>query len=386
MREAQGRVEAIVFDAFHDLYNTGIRNQKWTGCGRLARGFAVGDRLQMKFRTFRNSDPPALLEIWNESGLGRGAYFVRSTLLFEYCVFSKPYFDYSGLIIAEQEGRPVGFVHAGFGPNAAETSLSLDTGVICAVAVRPDWRRQKIGTQLIEQAVNYLRRQGAKEIIAGGCPPYNPFYFGLYGGADLPGFLLSDPAADPFFARLGFTPWRTFHVYERHLEDYQSVVDPRFVALRRRYDVQLVPQPDIPSWWRECVLGVFEPFEFRLADRLTGIPAARVTGWEMSAGRGPGPSAIGILEVYVRPDVRRQGLARFLLNQMIRYIQEQFFRTVEVHVPDGDEAATNLFLGLGFQRVDIGRSYRESSPTRSEEPTLPAGASQPHQTGGSPVL
>lgn len=341
----------------------------------------------MKFRSFRNSDPPALVEIWNESALGRGAYTVRSPLLFEYCVFSKPYFDYSGLIVAEDDGHPIGFVHAGFGPNAAETSLSLETGVICAVAVHPKWRRRGIGTQLIEHAVAYLRQHGAKDIVAGGFPPYNPFYFGLYGGADLPGFLLSDPAADPFFTTLGFTPFRTFEIYERLLEDYQSVVDPRFVALRRRYDVQLVPQPDIPSWWRECVLGVFEPFEFRLADKLTGIPAARVTGWEMSAGRGPGPSAIGILEVYVRPDVRRQGLARFLLNQMLRYVQEQFLRTVEVHIPEGDEAATKLFRGLGFQHVDTGRSYRRPEPATSEEVAVtPIDSAKIHHTGGSPVL
>ncbi len=321
----------------------------------------------MNFRGFRNTDPPVLMEIWNESALGRGAYHVRSPILFEYCVLSKPYFDYSGLIVAEDEGRPIGFAHAGFGPNAAETNLSVETGVICAVVVRPDRRRQKVGTQLVERAMTYLQQHGARDIIAGGIPPYHPFYFGLYGGANLPGFLLSDPAADPFFSHLGFTAWRTHHVYERRLEDYQSIVDSRFVALRRRYDVQLIPQPDIPSWWRECVLGVFEPFEFRLADRLTGLPAARVTGWEMSAGRGPGHGAIGILEIHVRPDVRRQGLARFLLNQMFRYVQEQFFRTVEVHIVEGDEAATNLFVGLGFQCVDTGRSYRWPTSSVSGE-------------------
>lgn len=320
----------------------------------------------MNFRSFRNTDPPALIEIWNEAGLGRGAFPLRSPVLFEYCVFSKPYFDPAGLIVAEEDGRVVGFAHAGFGPNAAETDLSFDTGVICAVLVRPSHRRQRVGTQLVERAESYLRQRGATEILAGGVPPYNPFYFGLYGGANLPGFLLSDPAADPFFRKLGFVPWRVKHVFERRLEDYQNVIDPRFVALRRRYDVQLVPQPDIPSWWREAVLGSFEPFEFRLADRLNGIPAARVTGWEMTAGLTPsGHGSIGILDVFVRPEVRRQGLARFLLNQMFRYIQEQFFRLVEVHIPDGDEPALKLFQSLGFQHVDTGRSYRQpgsSSP------------------------
>jgi ribosomal protein S18 acetylase RimI-like enzyme len=323
----------------------------------------------MKFRPFQNTDPPALIEIWNEAGLGRGAFPVRSPVLFEYCVFSKPYFDPAGLIVAIDDGRLVGFVHAGFGPNAAETNLSTETGVVCAVVVRPSHRRQKIGTQLIHHAEEYLRQRGAKKIIAGGVPPWNPFYFGLYGGANLPGFLLTDAAAEPFFLRLGFSTWQSRLVFERRLNDYQSVIDPRFVALRRRYDVQLVPQPDIPSWWCECVFGLFEPFEFRLADRLTGIPAARVVGWEMTAGLTPqGHGSIGLLNVYVRPEVRRQGLARFLLNQMIRYIQEQFFQLVEVHIPEGDDPAIKLFQSLGFQQIDMGRSYQKVQEVHESEP------------------
>ena len=107
-------------------------------------------------------------------------------------------------------------------------------------------------------------------------------------------------------------------------------------------------------------MGVFEPVEFRLTDKLSGIPAARTMVWEMTAGRQPGHGVAGVLDVQVRPDVRRQGLARFLLNQMLRYIQEQYFRGAEVHVPELNQAALGLFKSLGFAQVDIGRSYRRS--------------------------
>ncbi len=202
--------------------------------------------------------------------------------------------------------------------------------------------------------------------------PLNPFYFGLYGGADSPGFLASDTSAGLFFEHHGFQPFETTLVFERKLEGYQPVIDPRFVALRRRYDVQLIPQPEIQSWWQECVLGNFEPVEFRLQDKLSGIPAARALVWEMSAGRQPGHGAAGILNIQVRPDVRRQGLAKFLLNQMIRYIQEQFFRSSEVHIPDQNEATLELFKSLGFEKVDVGRSYhRLSEATTSTAATPP---------------
>jgi ribosomal protein S18 acetylase RimI-like enzyme len=327
-----------------------------------------------QFRIFRNTDPPALVDIWNESFTGRGAYPLRSASLLEHCLFAKAYFDHSGLIVAEDEGKVVGFAHAGFGPNSAETGLLFETGIICALAVRPTFRRRKIGTELLKHAEEYLRHLGATRVIAGGMRPRNPFYFGLYGGADSPGFLASDPLAQPFLEHHGFEPFESTIVFERKLEGYQPAIDPRFVALRRRYDVQLIPQPEIQSWWQECVLGNFEPVEFRLQDKLSGIPAARAMVWEMSAGRSPGHGAAGILNVQVRPDVRRQGLAKFLLNQMIRYIQEQFFRTSEVHVPNQNQAAIDLFGSLGFERVDIGRSYHR--PAESNIPTPPEPAAQ----------
>lgn len=313
----------------------------------------------IRFRRFQNTDPPALVEIWNESFTNRGAYRLRSPTLFEHCLFSKPYFDHAGLIIAESEGRPVGFVHAGFGPNAAETDLSFDIGIVSAIAVRPAFRRQKIGSGLLRQAEEYLGSLGATQLVGGGMRPLNPFYFGLYGGADSPGFLMSDPAAAPFFEHHGYVGWNTCIVLGRRLENYQSVVDPRFVALRRRYDVQLVPQPEIGSWWQECVMGVFDPVEFRLVDKLTNLPAARAQVWEMTAGRQPTGAAAGILSIQVRPDVRRQGLARFLINQLLRYIQEQYFRAAEVHVPELNQPALALFKGLGFETLDIGRSYKK---------------------------
>jgi len=321
----------------------------------------------IQLRIFRNTDPPALLDIWNESFTGRGAYPLRSAALLEHCLFSKPYFDHAGLILAEDEGKAVGFVHAGFGPNSAETGLSFDTGIICTLAVRPTFRRRKIGSQLLQEAEAYLRHLGAARIVAGGMRPLNPFYFGLYGGADSPGFLASDALAQPFFEHHGFQPVATTLVFERKLEGYQPVIDPRFVALRRRYDVQLIPQPEIQSWWQECVLGNFEPVEFRLQDKLSGITAARALVWEMSGGRQPGHGAAGILTVQVRPDVQRQGLAKFLLNQMIRYIQEQFFRTSEVHIPEQNEPMIELFKSLGFERVDLGRSYH--NPSEASHPT-----------------
>ncbi|MBX9585571.1 MAG: GNAT family N-acetyltransferase, partial [Gemmataceae bacterium] len=68
------------------------------------------------FRRFRNTDPPALADVWNESHTARGAYPLRTPALLERWVFSKTYFDHDGLIVAEDGGRVVGYALAGFAP------------------------------------------------------------------------------------------------------------------------------------------------------------------------------------------------------------------------------------------------------------------------------
>lgn len=312
----------------------------------------------IEIRRFRNTDPPALAAVWNDSQCHRGGFAIHSANLFEHGVFSKPYFDPKGLLIAEESGQAAGFIHVGFGPNAAENDISTASALICALAVRTGFRRRGVGAKLLQHAEQYARDMGSKELVAGAMRPMNPFYFGLYGGADSPGFLCSDPTVRPFFERHGFTAQATTFVFELDLASFQPVVDPRFLNLRRRYDVQLHPQPELASWWQECVFGQIEPAEFRLIDKLNGIPVARLLAWEMSSVRQPAPAAAGLLDLNVRPDVRRQGLARFLLSQMIRYIQEQYFRTIEVHASDQNPGAIALFQGLGFKHVDTGISYQ----------------------------
>ena len=314
----------------------------------------------IQYRTFRNDDSPALVDIWNESFTGRGTYNLRSPSPLELWVFSKPYFDPEGLIIAESGGRAVGFVHAGFGPNAEQTALSHETGVTCMIAVHPAFRRHDVGGDLLRRSEAYLRDRGAKELLAGPMRPNNPFYFGLYGGSDSPGFLTSDWAAGPFFEQHGYRGWNTTLVFQRKLDQPLSIVDARFTALRRKYDVQILPRTVIGSWWQECVLGVLEPVEFRLEDRTNGQPAARAMIWEMKGyGSRWNYPAAGIIDIQVKAELRRQGLAKYLLTQLLRYLQDQYFGIAEVQTLERNQAACSLFRSLGFEQVDVGRCYRK---------------------------
>jgi ribosomal protein S18 acetylase RimI-like enzyme len=314
------------------------------------------------YRTFRNDDPPRLTLIWNETFTGRGEVHLRHSSPLDNYVFAKPYFDPAGLIVAEENGAPAGFVHAGFGANTGGSGLTQWAGIICLIGVRPTFRRRGIGSELLSRAEAYLREGGARSLFAGPRAPLNPFYFGLYGGSEMPGFLESDAEAAPFLEHRGYGVHDTTLVLQRPLHQPINVVDARFAALRRRYEIRIVPRSGIDSWWQECVLGPVELVEFRLFDKTLNQVAAQTLVWEMDlfSWRWNQP-AVGILDIRVREDSRRQGLGKFLLAQMLRYLQEQFFGVLEVQAAPDNALAINLFQSVGFERVDIGHVYKKHS-------------------------
>lgn len=317
------------------------------------------------YRRYRNTDPPALVDVWNESLTGRGSYPIRTPGMLERWVFSKTYFTPDDVMVAwDDEAKTVaGFALVGFAPTEDLSALDTTRGVICAVLVRPGYRRRGIGRELARQADANLRKRGATGVVFGSAWPACPYLFGIYGGSNSPGVLASESDADGFLKALGYTPVPSKLVFQKSLEAPLTVADPRFNLLRRRYDMQALRTAAVGSWWQDCVWGTLEPVELRMVDKLTGLPAARALLWELEgfSWKWNSPSA-GVIDVQVRPDLRRQGLAKLLLSQVLRFLQEQFFTTAELHVPANDPAAVGLCQSLGLEQMDQGCVYSRGDP------------------------
>lgn len=315
----------------------------------------------MRYRHYRNSDPPAIAEVWNEALVQRGAVEIRAPAALDAAVFNKPYFDPQGLIIAENDDkRVVGFAHGGFGPTDDFDALNRNHGVVCSLVVRSEYRRKGVGRELLRRCEDYLVACGARTIIAGGAWPNAPFYLGVYGGSNAPGLLQSDALAEPFLLHNGYAPTQRARVFQRGLDTPLNIADTRFVGFRKRYHTHIINEARLGSWWKECVLGPLEPSEFRLDDRSSGITAAKVYYWEMKEyGWRWGAPAAGLFDLQVRSEFRGMGLGKYLLALLVKHLQEQYFGFVEAQVQEREDAVTKLFTNLGFAQVDTGITYQK---------------------------
>ena len=317
----------------------------------------------IEYRHFCNSDPPRVLTLWNQSGLARGGATEISHDLLDLLLFSQPYFDRHGLIVASEDDRLVGMVHAGFGCNDQHTDLNQLDGVICQLLVHPERRRLGIGGELIERARQYLVERGATTIHAGPGPGRDPFYCGLYGGSESAGFLSTDEGVSEFLASCGFDAAERFAVYQRPLElEAGEAVDLRSVRWKRQARIEISTQNHNGDWWWHSRFGRLDYVCFRLLRKDGDEPLASLTliGLDQFIPKW-NSRAIGLADIHVVEQHRRQGLGRLLVTETLRRLKQETISLVEAHASESDEALAGLLTGCGFQRVDAGTQYRSST-------------------------
>ncbi len=315
-----------------------------------------------KFRAFHNSDPPHLLRLWHTAGLGRGAAECLSNDAFEVLIFSQPYFDPNGLIVAVENDEIAGFVLAGFGPNSSKSALDYSQGIICTVIVHPNFRRKGIGRELVQQAEQYLRLKGATRITAGSSGLLSPFLVGLYGGTRPSGFLLSDSNADPFFNAIGYEPVGQTRIYQRDLLGQKPPIKFHLVNLRRKMQLMISDDYQAPDWWWLTRMGRLETLHFELVPK-SGDPAvasATVVGLDLYIPKWE-ERVIGLTDVLVKEDMRSKGYGQSLLMEIGRRLQDELITKLEWHVEESNAVARHVAEAVGYHQVDTGIVYQRIS-------------------------
>jgi ribosomal protein S18 acetylase RimI-like enzyme len=312
-------------------------------------------------RPYRNADSPALAALWNRGVGGAAVAGPLSAHEFDLHVVGGPLFEARGLIVAERDGRPVGFAHAGFGPDSVTDPplrLSYAMGTVAMLVVEPGQDDPGLESSLLAEAEAYLRGLGAAVVYAGGQAPLNPFYWGVYGGSEFAGILDSHAPFRLAAERAGYEPVSTSVLLEADLSVPERR-DPRAVLLRRQTSLEVVEDVLPDSWWEALAVGEFRPTAYRLLSRLDGTELARATTWDMSwFGRREGRVPVGLSGLEVHPEHRRKGYGRHLLQEVMRSARLASASVLAVQTGATNSAALALYQGAGCEPVQTAQLYR----------------------------
>lgn len=310
------------------------------------------------YRPFRNSDPPGLVALWHQGGLGRGAALGFTTDAFERFVFSQPYFDPQGLIIALDNEKIIGSVHAGFAPNEEQFGLDYSKGVVCSLNVLGDYRGTGTGTELLKRAEEYLFSKGAKEIIAGPSPDLAPFYVGLYGGTSPAGFLVSEPMAAKFLTSHGYTPTTRTLIFQRDLNSSREPINFRISSIRRKMNLTLSDRQDEENWWWITRHGRLDTLRFGLEPKQGGPEVASLTivGLDLYINSWQERS-VGMIDLKLMPGETDQIYRQVLMSMVCQRLKEELITKIEIQCNAEDSELVHMILGTGFQQIDEGIAY-----------------------------
>ncbi len=316
----------------------------------------------LRFRPFRNTDPPKIAEIWRSQPPQRGLLQPVSAPLLEHAVFSKMHFDRNGLIVATRDDVPVGFVHAGFGPDETGADLDKSIGTTVMLMVRDEKDSAALADELLAASEEYLRSQGATVIYAGGIKPLNSFYLGLYGGSEIPGVLRSNKLLCEACARRDYVESAKVSIFQCDLVHFHPSVSRKVRQLRRSTAIRETLDPPAANWWEACVWGSQLRDYFQLTDKASQQVVATTSFWDVQPlSASWGVCTAGMCDLYVEPDWRRRGCATYLLCEAFRLLRRRGVGTVEAQTMSTNEAAIAFYKQLGFVEVDHGVVFRKDA-------------------------
>lgn len=300
------------------------------------------------------------MKIWRAQPLERGLVTGIDIMMLEHFVLSKPWFDRHGLMVAECGDRVAGFIHAGFGPDATQSDLDRELGVVCTLQLLPQYDSDDLRCLLLQKAEDYLKFHGCRLVVGGAYPPNMPFYHGLFRSSELPGVFAADEATHRTFLENGYEAAEQFSIMNCQLGRLRPVIDRNQRQLQRSFMVRPTLDHSFASWWKTCAFGPIQRSQFEVVAKLDNMPCGALIWWDADVTTMGGTGlSISLGELQIQDDRRRVGLATFLVSNALRQLKSSGAAEAQVQVPISNTPGLQFFHKLGFVEQQRGTSYRK---------------------------
>lgn len=299
------------------------------------------------YRHYETGDERAIVELWNDCL----HHDPITPLRFRNMVLLDANFDPQGLRLAFAGGKLIGFVYSlrRLLPMTG-TELEPENGWVTAFAVDPAWRRQGVGSRLMQDAFDFLSGHGRKYVFFSS---YAPNYF--MPGVDEDSY----PEGYAFLLKLGFDRLYSPVAMDYSLVRYSMPDDVKALKRVREeegYTFRLALDEDLvelirfasdvfnPDWGRAIREGILRGLP------LTAIHVAReggkLVGFCMHGGYE------GVAERFgpfgVDPSQQGKGLGKILLHDCLANMRAQSLHGAWFLWTGEATTAGHLYKKLGF--------------------------------------
>lgn len=320
------------------------------------------------FRLFRGpSDYANILAIISGcktvDGLERSDSLEKITHTYEHLTNCDPYQD---VLFAEVNDQPVGYTRFWWEKEDPGAWLGSNFGFVL-----PEWRRQGIGSALLEFAEQQAQQSFASQLPTGQVEQQTPRFFSSVVHA-------SEKARTALLEKHGYAAVRSEHIMVRpdldnipeaslpeglevrpvKPEHMRAIYDAAVEAFRDHWGYVPPSEGDYENWLTEPVL---DPSLWRVAwdgDQVAGSVQSFIDAGENAEyGRLRGYTE----GISVRRPWRRRGVARALLVQSLHAIRERGMQEAALSVDSQNlNQAFALYESVGFRRVNSYSFYRKA--------------------------
>jgi hypothetical protein len=205
---------------------------------RVGKNFNRFDR--MLIRSFRNDDLEKLHQIWCEHWELAGLSPAISVRQLENAVFSRLFFQRTGLVVACLNDSPVGWCQR-FLP--VESGAAAIITAVCVGKMESSEDRVNVATALLESASKTASGNLAVELGVGGVDGWNYGYSGISPLGPGVGVPATDLLQTQVARSLGFTATRSFSWFRVAVSNFRPPISRDIVNLRRTSQVRYSVAP-----------------------------------------------------------------------------------------------------------------------------------------------
>lgn len=308
----------------------------------------------ISIRSYRNSDTPDLLRLWNKHRESAGIHPPLTMAALEIVVLSRPYFQRNHLLVAADDRRTVGFLH--WLPIAGD----LRRAVVANIALPEHPQQTEIAQQLFDRATEEAQASGISRLLIGNAPEYWTGYAGVGRSGMGGGVLDADEKVSRWAQLAGFQPRRKLLTFGLALQSYRPAFDREQLAMRRAATVDR--RRDIND----------QPF--RIASAMSHLEMHRFVASERSGKRlaelelllgDPEMSIVSGGTVLLSrwaaasdpPPPNPTAALRFVLSGAIAEMASERAEQIQTTIEADDQAAQALLESVGFSLQYSGTVY-----------------------------